>query len=216
MDVAIVAALVLAIPAVIAGNVLIVRYITIFEQYGRVSISSDGETYATFLESEQSRLGWPDSRPYGEFTLFVVQRDAGFPLTSLRRLLPIQADVTVFRDASVDAAEAMTSGHPMHDAIDPIIEYSGSIALHEAWNKPSGRNDLFWVSTLLNGVILWFGLYVVALVGISLVRVGVFFARRHRHVRERTLQAKGRCGSCGYDMRGLEFADRCPECGSLV
>ena len=29
-------------------------------------------------------------------------------------------------------------------------------------------------------------------------------------------QASGLCVACGYDMHGLEFNERCPECGTLV
>jgi len=35
------------------------------------------------------------------------------------------------------------------------------------------------------------------------------------HRRERRTRARGRCPDCGYDLRGLEFSERCPECGRL-
>jgi rubrerythrin len=35
-------------------------------------------------------------------------------------------------------------------------------------------------------------------------------------VREHQRRREGKCTACGYDMTGLEFNERCPECGAQV
>ena len=54
---------------------------------------------------------------------------------------------------------------------------------------------------------------------VASVRILQFAAMNLRARRDRgRLQrlATGRCAECGYDLRGLEFNERCPECGQLV
>ena len=59
-------------------------------------------------------------------------------------------------------------------------------------------------------------LYFAAAVLIQCTRLLVFLARRQLHFRAQDRLVAGRCGRCGYDLTGLEFNERCPECGELV
>jgi hypothetical protein len=38
----------------------------------------------------------------------------------------------------------------------------------------------------------------------------------HLAARQHRLRSSGKCLKCGYDMTGLDFNERCPECGELV
>jgi predicted Zn-ribbon and HTH transcriptional regulator len=51
---------------------------------------------------------------------------------------------------------------------------------------------------------------------IQVLKFGSSLVLARRMGRRAQLRAEGKCHVCGYDMTGLEFNERCPECGQIV
>ena len=51
---------------------------------------------------------------------------------------------------------------------------------------------------------------------IQFLRFGSLWMTDKRLQREARRRASGKCMNCGYDLTGLEFNERCPECGAQV
>ena len=63
---------------------------------------------------------------------------------------------------------------------------------------------------------MWLLLSLLVVVLTPALAIAVAVAEGRRREVEATRRTGGRCHACDYDLRGLEFRDRCPECGSIT
>lgn len=215
MDVALFASLAIAVAAAALSDIMFLRTTSAWEQHVRLWWTDDGGIRAGLIDSHQVNAPWGVSRPYGEFLLYVPQHDGGLPFASSRRPLPLRTDLDLFTEANMDAATALAPGAPVHEAIEAVAAAHGG-RLHALWQGERMPPQRQWGAMAMNVLVWWFAIYVVSTLGIALLRGTTAIVGGHREARKRHLRSIGHCAGCGYDMRGLEFADRCPECGQLV
>lgn len=201
--------------AAIVCDYLVDRPQVVAEVDGRLERAADGEIIATLIDSNRPR-NWGE-RPVGEFEVQVIDRGFGWPLRAWVREEPTVVDLYVFAAGGRVEIEA---GAFDEAGVDPEIAEATFDAL-------AGRPDRFdqrteetttwlWPRWLVNAGMWWVMLYGACVAALVPARIGWVMHRRRMDVRARELRRAGRCIGCGYDVRGLEFHDRCPECGKLM
>jgi len=224
-DVALLVSLGLALPAAWVCDRQVEDIDTISNVVGSLKITSGGGFIARISDPE-ARLGEDafveDESFWGFFRADVDQLQRGFPLTTSHvtrqpviGLTPRQ-DRPEFRDAQPDASRGSAVYAAVRDAVaasdrpeaKAVARYFGGAAggavVEQNWGAWAASVMLWWVA-----------LFVAFSVLLILARIATFGFHRQKAVKEATLASQGRCPFCGYDLRGLEFSERCPECGEL-
>lgn len=156
---------------------------------------------ALYLERRGSFLGepyadlpsWSRAREFEDSVTPLIEYVSGWPLPALYgRLLGGPTD-----QATVDSFDAPRFGY---------AAVEGGLALAGGEERRLGSIVLLpatplWRGLLLNAALMLIGLHLVLVLATGIWRLR---ARRRR--------ARGRCASCGYNLRGLQ-EDVCPECG---
>jgi hypothetical protein len=221
-DVAFVACLLLAIPAMLVAESMVRRPFTEFWIAGQVAQKPESEYIAVIDrdEPEDQREPWQlPGTPIGEFTITVVEERAGWPVVSRLDGAPPRIDYNVFIEPGTreNARFDDPVDQPVLRAIEEEMRRVGHAEVMERWRERDALHDeRYWLGTIYGSGIWWLMLTVASAIAIGSARLAWGFAADHRLTREQRLLAQGRCHVCGYDLKGLEFAERCPECGSLV
>lgn len=221
-DVAMVLCLLLAIPAMLVAETMVRRSFTEFWIAGQVALRPEGG-YIALIDREEpddQRGPWDlPARPIGEFAVTVIEERAGWPVVSLLDGEPPRIDYNVFLETGtrVNARFDDPIDQPVLDAIESEMRRAGHGDIMERWREREALHDeRYWLGTIYGSGIWWLMLTFASALAIGVARLVWGFATEHRLTREQRLLAQGRCHVCGYDLKGLEFAERCPECGSLV
>ena len=217
--------LLITLPVVGLINLTVRQPVDGHEVTGTFYRSDHGSLIASFydLENQSAATGeMPnfgrdhEGRRYaGNFTLRTQHADRGWPLVTSVQQLPLAGSVDLIGSSSRLNFRALTADHPAREAIDTAIEDARAPAViltadrsvHETSPYP-----LRWVGSAM----IWWALLYLGL-SVALIAAELITTRIQRRIafRARRLRKLGRCPSCGYDLRGLEFSERCPECGDL-
>lgn len=221
-DTAFVLSLLLAAPAMLVCESLIRRPVQEFWLEGEITRLDDGDVYAdvTRDEPDDERGRWElPGVPIGRFEVRVIEERAGWPVVSLLDGRPPRIDLDVFIETGtrIDARLDEPADEPMRAAIDGAMRRNGHGDVIDRWHdRRSMHDERYWLGTIYGIGLWWLMLTVASAISVGVARLAWGFAADHRLTREQRLLSQGRCHVCGYDMRGLEFHERCPECGSLV
>ena len=79
-----------------------------------------------------------------------------------------------------------------------------------------GDSVLLWTNAIFSLGLIWLVLYAIARIPMVFLRAGLMMRRRIVTGVETRRDRSGRCLQCGYNLNGLEMAERCPECGALL
>jgi len=79
-----------------------------------------------------------------------------------------------------------------------------------------GEGRAFWGEIFFGTAITWMVLYFAVRIPLVFLRTGMILHTRHLAVRGQQRIQKGKCPSCSYDLTGLDYAAKCPECGTLL
>lgn len=218
-DAALFLSLGLAIPATWICDREIERIDTVHSISGAIAVREGG--YAAQVSAPEQRIDIVGEENFwGFFRADVDRMKRGFPVTTSQvtrqpviALTPRQ-DRPEFRDSRPDLAP----GSPMHSAIRAATEASDRpaarmVAEYFAQSGPVIEQN--WGAWGAGILLLWVSLFVILSILLLVARITTVGFLRQRAVKEATLSAQGKCPFCGYDLRGLEFSPRCPECGEL-
>lgn len=214
-DFAVLAALILALPTVWLFDSMVVRPTLAIELSGL--LRRDGEAPLTAqVVTEESRPDQTGGKPVGNFQVRADDRYCGWPLTTSLRREVARVDIDVLAETGPRKNLKFAMDDPVVLAIERALangEHDEALAAWKAsgptvwqrWGGWSGNAALWWIMlTLACGIAIW------------LARLGTNLTKVMMTSRRAQLRADGKCLECGYDMTGLEFNERCPECGKLV
>jgi hypothetical protein len=213
------AAFVLPFGAIMLAEALTETSVTMEARAGGLVVADDGTIRAHVREDPESTKWSPAwvGAPYGEWRLEVAERRMGWPFGSLRERQPARVRIHVFDEATPRVGSSLAAGDPVRPALEAALDEPVHRALLAAWREPEeARTSRNWLVSITTWAVWWVifslgSIALVRLVGFSAIVLGVKRAER-RHAR----RSRGRCVVCDYDLRGLEFNERCPECGTLL
>jgi hypothetical protein len=214
MDVALVVALLLALPVVWVLQTGIGRSREVLTVEGLLLEVPDGGLMGRVLEPDRPQTLPPDSELLATFILSQQEQRRGWPLTTSIWPQPVELTLDVHKEARPRGATTLEPDDPLRLAIETTLRDEGRNEILSAW-----RHGEYEPRPLLRGwtASFMFWSVVLAVVLAVTVRVSQYGWRvleGRRSVLRRSRRRAGLCEHCGYDMTGLEFNEVCPECGS--
>ncbi|MHC4217617.1 MAG: hypothetical protein ACYSU7_04090 [Planctomycetota bacterium] len=220
LDIALAAALVLALPVSWGLDRTLVRDVSVEKGSGKLFQDPEGPLWAW--------IGFPSMPPLeiqgdavfqGTFRLDVKTEDRGWPFVTSRWLQPPELTVDLFaepqprtnRDLPVDSTVRAAIASALYDA---NLATAALAVQRDPMAPPAAANRrAAWVANTFVWALL---LPISAWVLISLLRLVLVPVRTARRARRTQRRREDRCVACGYDLRASGFSERCPECGTLV
>ncbi|MHC4991405.1 MAG: hypothetical protein ACYTGC_10525 [Planctomycetota bacterium] len=212
-DRALVLSLVLAWPCAWLMTVVVQTPGRTVTTVGRLAEHPDGSVTGWLIDDDLA-MRRHRGEVIGGFELTLLERVQGWPFATRRDVQPPRLTLDLYREPQARPDARLAADDPLRAAIGGALDESGPAELAEAWriSDPPGRPVWRgWIaSTMVWAVLLAAG----SSLSIAVLAYGSRW-RRAKHLRrsaERKLS--GKCGHCGYDLRGLEFSEVCPECGN--
>ena len=206
-------ALVAALPITITAETIVVQPVSKRSEVGMLG-RTDGAITATW--HGDGKEDHP-ARPYGEWALTQSETRRGWPFPSVRRLETPRLELNLFDESGRKYNVQISTADPQRVAIEAILDAGGQDDLVAAWRGHVAQGEMrSWLGSIANAMIWWIGLSCASLVAVRLLSLVVKLTRVRRQGILSARGATGHCPSCNYDMRGLEWAERCPECGTLA
>lgn len=214
-DAACIASLLLALPITWICNNVVKNEFTAASLGGHIH-QLDDQSLVAVISVDGDRSIREFGKPEGNFKLSAIEQRRGWPFPTSIRRQPAMLGLDVLKETKSRGIAPFNASDPFHQAIDAELKRIGQDDLRNTWHRPSAESTQTWKGWLGSSVV-----WLCMLVGASSVLIGVSrYAAQvlggKRSLRHAQLRAKGKCVTCGYDMTGLEFNERCPECGSLV
>jgi hypothetical protein len=225
IDLAFIAAFLLSLPAALIADWTQYTDRSTFDVPGIFSQSTREGIQAWLINPQGARstnargsapLGQGDETIIGNFNLSASERLRGWPLVTTVEGLPPRLHIDIIRETRPRTDVPRDAGDPLQLAIERALNDDQRFDVLAAWNaRASTTSPLWWAWFPVVGA-WWLMLFVSAAVVIQFLRLGSFWLTRRRLRRAYERRHAGKCAKCGYDMTGLEFNERCPECGAQV
>lgn len=214
-------ALALAWPVTWLADGLVARVEPVDAVTGRLArVAGTSEFVAAIPTAEGSDFWTADARatsPYGEFTLRLTDATRGWPFpTTVQRSAPTLT-IDVYAEATERTAGRGEVDPAIAAAVDAALTLAGDTNMQAAWLDPQpGPSQRHLPGWFVNALI-----YLVALVlGLNLLvqsaRFAAWSVRERSRYQQFVRSRRNLCPDCAYDLRGLDFGERCPECGALL
>ena len=91
--------------------------------------------------------------------------------------------------------------------------YNNEVGIWDGTNSSANDNLATWAANVIIWTII---LAIASWVSVWIARFAYIFLSTGKFSRKLDRQESGLCTECGYDLRGNEFGERCPECGVLT
>lgn len=91
--------------------------------------------------------------------------------------------------------------------------YENEVGIWDGTINPTNNNLATWAANAISWTII---LAIISWIGVWLTRFAYIFLSTGQFSRKLKREDMGLCAECGYDLRGNEFGERCPECGVLT
>lgn len=231
MDLAFIASFLLAFPAAFLSDLAVREQLTAINLAGILARTPDGSIDAWIMAGTSQAGGTAGSNAaskagrstadrndsiIGNFTIEVTDTRRGWPLvTSIDRG---RAKLTIDL-----IAEPVARTNVRRDRDDPIqrgiekylVEDDQAEAL-DAWNLDGMQTRRQWWAWFPAIGAWWIMMFAIAAITIQTLKFASLWMHGKRVQREAVRRSQGKCIACGYDMTGLEFNEKCPECGARV
>jgi hypothetical protein len=209
-------AVVLAVVIVLVLETLVVEIVPLESYHGSLAMPDDGTLVAALARRDKMIPPLP-GRPFGDFTVSVVDERRGLLITTAINDRRVSLDLNLFDEVGtrIDARLAPDSAERAAIA-DAVMRRGLDLTLPGPAATPASDFGRVWTGTLLGAALWAFAIAVVLMIALRLARLGWLVQGAKKADRAADMLAQGRCHACGYDLQGLEFNERCPECGALV
>ena len=221
LDLALIGSLPLALLAVWTSDIAVMRKTTPIDLTGLLVRADDGSTIVATMISSGGPGRAASGQPIGNFHFQIEDDLHGWPLTTSVQRRPARLDLDILQEPKPRQDVRLAGDDPLRQAIaQALLEQNQNQALMamndlgDAHNQSRVHRN--WLATMAAAALWWIMLVMASSVSISILRFGALIARGKITARRAQLRAQGRCITCGYDLRGVEFSERCPECGELV
>ncbi|MCP3906179.1 MAG: hypothetical protein GY715_21350 [Planctomycetes bacterium] len=213
--------LALAIVALFVSEVFVARTGTVREVRGKVYVA-DGGPFVAAVDDAAARhltrdvIGLPTD---AEFAVLLQRAERGWPFASADAPTRVRLDLNILNEVGTRIDAQLVPDEPRRAAITGALRRAGHDELISQWRaveSGEARPRRSWLASLGSIMVWWLMLLAAANIGIILARAGAIMIFSHHADRAAERLARGRCPTCDYDLRGLEYSDRCPECGALV
>lgn len=220
-DAAFVVSLGLALPAVMLLDTAMTRSQTIHTVTGQVAwAGGNSRDFRAFVSNPAVRspdLGVWQDQLFAFFNVHVERLNRGFPTITTEVIRQPLIEFSIFpvrKHETVDLGPDSPIRKAVHEAV-MASKVGEAPEIRELWLRGEVVTTRPWWSWVA-AILLWWVILFVSLSFLILLARLVMLAVLSTHaVREDARHARGQCLHCGYDLRGLEFSERCPECGEL-
>jgi len=210
----------LAVPAVWWCNANVARAEQAYGVVGLVQRDAEGvfSAHVADRDAEARVYNVPRDEQFAYHQIDVDRLVRGFPLeTSVLTRQPIITlrEVGTAREMSEIETEERT---PVGESIRTGVRRSGvpdAREIADLWQEGGARTENNWLAWIAGSFLWWVTLFVSFSIVILVLRLFSIAVLRSKSARWDELAKQGLCPHCGYDLRGLEFSERCPECGEL-
>lgn len=235
VDVGLVAAIVLAFPATFMGNAQFRIESVLIERDGHLSRTTNDTVIATLLDPDAPPTQRTDV-PFGEFHLKLTESRTGWPAASSVTQSRVVLDLNRYDQAGVQRDTRLDPDDPLRLAIldglhrsrnseighrtampEEAMQVAAAYdALVNRWGAGDGTRELRVLAWTIN-TLVWWAILSVALPALAaMLWVVVLIIQFTQSDLARQRDAQGLCTRCGYDLFGLDFNARCPECGTII
>jgi hypothetical protein len=158
----------------------------------------------------------PEGRNHGRWRLHVTDVHRGWPLTTSVHRQPAQLDLDILSEPRERLNAQLPADDLMRSAIANELDQQEQTEMIAAWRQSGVEVRYEWTNWLIAAAGWWIIMVLASTFTIQIARVITLRVRDHLMLKRSSRAAEGKCVQCGYDLTGLEFNERCPECGTLV
>lgn len=216
VDIALIATLFLAVGAVILAQQSVERQSIAYDLDGGIYDMGGGQLLAHVNIADRAK-NMTGVHLAAAFDYEATEIGRGWPFAS--KVITTAPDVSITLTTLGRALETDASMAPdtaLRSLIESDMKLVGLDDAVEHWRSDGdvvNNRPLAWVA---NWIAWWLMLLIASILLIRLMQFisALYWLGQGYRWRERS--RLGRCTSCGYSMQGLEFNEKCPECGELV
>jgi hypothetical protein len=152
----------------------------------------------------------------GNFGMSIVDVHRGWPLVTTIVREPASLTIDIVAQPGAQTNVPRDRSDPFQQQIEIALQVEDQDEALTAWNLSEPQTRRQWWAWFPATGAWWIMMFAVAAVVIQLLRFTSLWLTGKRMQREYNRRGDGKCIKCGYDMTGLEFNERCPECGAHV
>lgn len=234
MDGAFIATFLLSFPAAFLADATQRSSGTTIGLRGVLARSADGTPDAWLMNGQTGRAGPPatpvggapavapartataDQNIIGNFGLSVIDIRRGWPLVTTIVRPPPSLAIDILSEVRIRADVPRDPDDEIQLAIESALQEGGEDEALAVWNQSSPSVRRQWWAWFPAFGAWWIMMFAIAAITIQMLRFASIWLDSRRRQREYMRRADNKCPACGYDMTGLDFHEKCPECGAHV
>ena len=184
---------------------------------GIVGRDTDGSLRAFIDEhSGPSEAYWEHASQWGEWQINRIELQHGFPFpTATQHGRPELLLNNYTKPGGLKELPAGETRLP-RAAVTAALRDAGFDDVARRLSGSDGPRKTHRVSWVIGSAVWWIILAGAGVLAVQLARVGFGIVWIRQTNRRFARRRAGHCAHCGYNLHGLEFNERCPECGHLV
>lgn len=219
-DIAFFTSFFLCLPATWIANHTVIRPTTAIDVSGWLGEKPGpgGQTIpdAAMANNARSYSAGSNVKVTGNFRLVIEDDYHGWPLTTSVYRPPARLSMDLFAEPLARANVRLEPDSPQRRAIENALTEDGQIEALNHWQRDGVEVRQQWLNWFIAAGVWWILMVFASSFVINLARFAWLFGHRSQLKKKAAWRAEGKCHACGYDLTGLEFNERCPECGQLV